>query len=119
MSPAFYVNLGPIKLNKILNYLSADIEGLNLDCEFNELLFDELGINKNIYKLLINSLGSKEDQYNYSNLLKKYLSTFKNKLSETIKTVNTEKKGLFGRKKNVEQNIEVKTKQNKRGWFKR
>ena len=43
----------------------------------------------------------------------------KNKLSETVKTVNTEKKGLFGRKKNVEQNIEVKTKQNKRGWFKR
>ena len=48
-----------------------------------KLLFDELGINKNIYKLFINSLGSKEDQYNYSNLLKKYLSTFKNKLSET------------------------------------
>jgi len=43
----------------------------------------------------------------------------KNKSSETVKTVNTEKKGLFGRKKIVEQNIEVKTKQNKRGWFKR
>ena len=38
MSPAFHVNLGPIKLNKILNYLSADIEGLNLDCEFNEFV---------------------------------------------------------------------------------
>ena len=43
----------------------------------------------------------------------------KNKLPKPIKTVNAEKKGFFGRKKMVEQNIEVKTKQNKRGWFKR
>ena len=43
----------------------------------------------------------------------------KNKLSKPNKKVISEKKGLFGRKKNVEQNIEVKTKQNKRGWFKR
>ena len=43
----------------------------------------------------------------------------KNKLSKPNKKVISEKKGLFGRKNNVEQNIEVKTKQNKRGWFKR
>ena len=43
----------------------------------------------------------------------------KSKLSKSVKTVTKEKKGLFGRKKNVEQNIEVKTKENKRGWFKR
>ena len=44
---------------------------------------DELGVNKKKYKLLINSLGSKEDQLSYSKLLKKYLSNFKNQLSET------------------------------------
>ena len=42
----------------------------------------------------------------------------KSKLSKSVKIVTKEKKGLFGRKKNVEQNIEVKTKENKRGWFK-
>ena len=47
------------------------------------LLLDELGVIKNKYKLLINSLGSKEDQLIYSKLLKKYLSDFKNQLSET------------------------------------
>jgi histidyl-tRNA synthetase len=47
------------------------------------LLLDELGVIKNKYKLLINSLGSKEDQLTYSKLLKKYLSDFKNQLSET------------------------------------
>ena len=43
----------------------------------------------------------------------------KNKLSKPVKIVSSEKKGLFGRRKNVEQNIEVQTKENKRGWFKR
>ncbi len=47
------------------------------------LLLDELGVIKNKYKLLINSLGSKEDQLSYSKLLKKYLTDFKNQLSET------------------------------------
>ena len=47
------------------------------------LLLDELGVIKNKYKLLINSLGSKEDQLSYSKLLKKYLSDFKKQLSET------------------------------------
>ncbi len=47
------------------------------------LLLDALGVSKNKYKLLINSLGSKDDQLSYSRLLKKYLSDFKNQLSET------------------------------------
>ena len=47
------------------------------------LLLDKLGVSKNKYKLLINSLGSKDDQLSYSMLLKKYLSDFKNQLSET------------------------------------
>ena len=37
---------------------------------------------------------------------------------KSIKSVVSEKKGLFGRKKNIEQNIDDK-KENKRGWFKR
>ncbi len=47
-----------------------------------KLLLDELGVNKNKYKLLINSLGSIEDQISYAKLLKKYLSDFKSQLSE-------------------------------------
>ena len=39
--------------------------------------------------------------------------------TKSIKIVNSEKKGLFGRRNNVEQNIESKNKENKRGWFKR
>ncbi len=42
----------------------------------------------------------------------------KNKSSKSVKTVSSEKKGLFGRKKIVNKNIEVK-KETKRGWFKR
>ena len=41
------------------------------------------------------------------------------KSSKSVKTVSSKKQGLFGRKNVVEQNIEVKTKENKRGWFKR
>ena len=43
----------------------------------------------------------------------------KSKSAKPLKTVSSEKKGLFGRKKIVEQNIEIKSKENKRGWFKR
>ena len=43
----------------------------------------------------------------------------KDKLPKPIKTVSAEKKGFFGRKKKVEQTIEVKTKENNKGWFKR
>ena len=40
------------------------------------------------------------------------------KISKPVKKLNSEKKGLFGRKKNVEENLEVK-KEVKKGWFKR
>ena len=43
----------------------------------------------------------------------------KNNSSTTVKRISSEKKGLFGRKKKVEQNIEIKKKENKKGWFKR
>ena len=44
---------------------------------------NKLGISNDKYNLLINSLGSAEDQINYSNLLRDYLSNFTKKLSET------------------------------------
>ncbi len=47
-----------------------------------KLLFDDLGIKDNKYRLLVNSLGSKEDQIKYANVLKKYLIDFKQHLSE-------------------------------------
>ena len=46
-------------------------------------LISKLGLPNDKYTLLINSLGSNEDQINYSSLLKDYLFQFKKKLSET------------------------------------
>tara|TARA_Y100000589_G_scaffold225307_1_gene212769 strand:+ start:401 stop:652 length:252 start_codon:yes stop_codon:yes gene_type:complete len=39
--------------------------------------------------------------------------------SKSVKSSSSEKKGLFGRKKKVEQNIDENKKENKKGWFKR
>ena len=39
--------------------------------------------------------------------------------SKPVKSVSSEKKGLFGRKKKVEPNIVENKKENKKGWFKR
>ena len=46
-------------------------------------LIGKLGLPNDKYNLLINSLGSNEDQNNYSVLLRDYLSQFTKKLSET------------------------------------
>tara|TARA_B100001287_G_scaffold242025_1_gene217257 strand:+ start:477 stop:728 length:252 start_codon:yes stop_codon:yes gene_type:complete len=49
--------------------------------------------------------------------------SFKEKLkrnsSKPVKNVDTEKRGLFGRKKKVEPIIDENEKVNKKGWFKR
>ena len=39
--------------------------------------------------------------------------------SKPVRSVSSEKKGLFGRKKKVELNIVENKKENKKGWFKR
>ena len=39
--------------------------------------------------------------------------------SKSVKSVSPEKKGLFGRKKKVEQNIDKNEKEIKKGWFRR
>ena len=41
------------------------------------------------------------------------------KSSKIVKNINSEKKGLFGRKKKVEPNIVENKKENNKGWFKR
>ena len=46
-------------------------------------LLNELGIDKKHFKLILNSLGSQEDQKNYSKILIDYLTQYKSKLSET------------------------------------
>ena len=48
-----------------------------------KLLLDSLSINTSDYKLIINSLGSTEDQLNYSKKLKNYFESYKSQLSET------------------------------------
>ena len=39
--------------------------------------------------------------------------------SKPVKSLSSEKKGLFGRKKKVEPNIVENKKENKKGWFRR
>ena len=46
-------------------------------------LLNEPGIDKKHFKLILNSLGSQEDQKNYSKILIDYLTQYKSKLSET------------------------------------
>ena len=46
-------------------------------------LLIELGIDKKQFKLILNTLGSQDDQSNYSKILFDYLSQYKSKLSET------------------------------------
>ena len=46
-------------------------------------LLNELGIDKKQFKLILNSLGTQDDQSNYSKILIDYLRQHKSKLSET------------------------------------
>ena len=46
-------------------------------------ILKELGLEADQYKLLINSLGSPEDQINYSKILSEYLNHYRRNLSET------------------------------------
>jgi histidyl-tRNA synthetase len=48
-----------------------------------KLLLDLLRVNSSDYRLIVNSLGSTEDQTNYSKILKNYFESSKSKLSET------------------------------------
>ena len=46
-------------------------------------LLNALGVDNKNFKLILNSLGSQEDQKNYSKILIDYLTQYKSKLSET------------------------------------
>ena len=43
----------------------------------------------------------------------------KDNTQKPVKRLASENKGLFGRKRKVEENIDIKKKENKKGWFKR
>ena len=61
-----------------------------------------------VYRLLSEKVSSDSPKEN-----------IKKNTSKTVKSISSEKKGLFGRKKKVEQNIDENKKENKKGWFKR
>ena len=61
-----------------------------------------------VYRLLSEKVSSESPKEN-----------FKKNSSKPVTSISSEKKGLFGRKKKVEQNIVENKKENKRGWFKR
>ena len=61
-----------------------------------------------VYRLLSEKVPSNTEKVNP-----------KNNSPKPTKKVNSENKGLFFRKKKVEQNLEVKEEKSKRGWFKR
>ena len=61
-----------------------------------------------VYRLLSEKVSSNSPKENS-----------KKNFSKPVKNVNSEKKGLFGRKKKVELDIDENKKENKKGWFKR
>ena len=61
-----------------------------------------------VYRLLSEKVSSDSPKEN-----------FKKNSSKPVKSVSSDKKGLFGRKKKVESNIDANIKENKKGWFKR
>tara|TARA_Y100001978_G_scaffold175417_1_gene167636 strand:- start:388 stop:639 length:252 start_codon:yes stop_codon:yes gene_type:complete len=61
-----------------------------------------------VYRLLSEKVSSDSPKEN-----------FKNNPSKPVKSVSYEKKGLFGRNKKVELNIDENITENKKGWFKR
>ena len=61
-----------------------------------------------VYRLLSEKVSSDSVQQNS-----------KKNASKPVKAVNSEKKGLFGRKKKVELKIDETKNENKRSWFKR
>ena len=61
-----------------------------------------------VYRLLSEKLSSDSPKENP-----------KKNFSKPEKSVNSEKRGLFGRKKKVELNVDENKKENKKGWFRR
>ena len=46
-------------------------------------------------------------------------NSLKDNTQKPVKRIASENKGLFGRKRKVEENIDIQKKENKKGWFKR
>ena len=81
MYPTFYVNLGPIKLRQIIDYISADIVGLDLNSEFNEFVgIDKIRDIKNTISFIYENYQEKIDISKKTNLI--ISSREKDKFSE-------------------------------------
>ena len=61
-----------------------------------------------IYRLLTEKVSSNSQKEN-----------IQSNSAKSVKNVKTENRGLFSRKKRVQQNIEVKKNEKKKGWFNR
>ena len=61
-----------------------------------------------VYRLLSEKVSSESPKENS-----------KKSSPKPVKSVSSEKKGVFGRKKKVDQNIDENKKVNKKGWFRR
>ena len=61
-----------------------------------------------IYRLLTEKVSSNSQKEN-----------IQSNSAKSVKNVKSENRGLFSRKKRVQQNIEVKKNENKKGWFNR
>ena len=81
MYPTFHVNLGPIKLRQIINYISADIVGLDLNSEFNEFVgIDKIRDIKSTISFIYENYQEKIDISKKTNLI--ISSREKDKFSE-------------------------------------
>ena len=81
MYPTFYVNLGPIKLRQIIDYISADIVGLDLNSEFNEFVgIDKIRDIKSTISFIYENYQEKIDISKKTNLI--ISSREKDKFSE-------------------------------------
>ena len=70
MYPTFFVNLGPIKLKQIINHISADIVGLDINREFNEFVgIDKVKNFKNTLSFVYENYQKKIDLPKKANLL--------------------------------------------------
>lgn len=70
MNPTFFVNLGPIKLRQIVDYISADIVGIDLNTKFNEFVgIDKIKDKENAISFVYENSQDKLDLPKKTNLI--------------------------------------------------
>ena len=70
MNPAFYVNLGPIKLRHIINSISANIKGIDINSEFHEFVgIDKINSIENTLSFIYDDYKGKVNLPKETNLI--------------------------------------------------